>query len=100
MKSVFKKSVIAGAMVIGLMVSPMSAGTALAAEDGAGVTVAGVTPYFDPTDPYDPGGPGWKGPFGSQSSCQVSSYISNTILGHSILACQQRPDGSWWFYEF
>lgn len=70
MKSVFKKSVIAGAMVIGLMVSPMSAGTALAAEDGAGVTATGVTPYFDQTPPDGGGDVKMIGPYPYWDLCR------------------------------
>ena len=97
MKSVFKKSVITGAMVIGLMVSPMSAGTALAADGGTGVTVMGVTPYVDPINPGDGSGI-LAGPYGNSVVCSYMADIRAGTPGNAVTRwCYQTADGNYWF---
>ena len=97
MKSVFRKSVIAGVLAVVLMVSPMAAGTAVAAEDG----FVGVTPYFDPTLPGDGGGedPNLRGPYPDVSACVHMASIVKGVLppGLDVTACY-KAGGGWWFY--
>lgn len=100
MKSVFKKSVIAGALAIGLMVSPVTAGSAVAAEDGT-VGVVGIAPFFDPTLPGDGGGedPNLRGPYPDVSACVHMASIVKGVLppGLDVTACY-KAGGGWWFY--
>ena len=89
MKSVFKKSVIAGALAIGLMVSPVTAGSAVAAEDGT-VGVVGIAPFFDPTLPDDGSAGVLEGPFPHRDGCisMARRFGSSECI---------QIGGYWWF---